>query len=117
MTRREKRLREALAQAKYTFNAIDCGGGRSLAEKGMEEAEKAMQKADLMEDGPSEEDKIIVRHLSDCLENPGNESRIKLYLDTVLVSSYTWTVSKLKQYMGIDQESKKKTDTAGANQP
>ncbi len=61
MSPREKHLRIALSQAKHTFNEIDCTVDTELAERGMEDAEKAKQEADLMENGPSEEDRKTLR--------------------------------------------------------
>ncbi|KKK71499.1 hypothetical protein LCGC14_2913330 [marine sediment metagenome] len=55
MTPSEKKLREALSHAKYLFNEIQCVLDK-LTDQGGEDAEKAMQEADLMKDGPSEED-------------------------------------------------------------
>lgn len=75
MTSREKHLREALAQAKYAFNEIECVIDK-LADAGMEDAEKAMQEAGLMNDGPSEEDK---KWLNDTIV--GCEEAIKLRED------------------------------------
>lgn len=67
MRPREKHLREALGKAKYTFNEIECAIDK-LADQGMEDAEKAKQEADLMQDGPSEDDKERLRQIGDYIE-------------------------------------------------
>ncbi len=67
MTPREKHLRTALSNAKYKFNEIDVtvsDDHSELAEQGMEDAEKAMQEADMMPDGPSDDDKMWLANLS-----------------------------------------------------
>ncbi len=62
MTAIEKHLREALAQAKFTFNEIDCTVDTPLAEKGMEDAENAKQEADLMQDEPDDFERLLKHH-------------------------------------------------------
>ncbi len=89
MTPREKHLRIALSQAKQTFNDIDCSVDTRLADKGMEDAEKAKQEADLMEAGPSEEDREMLELI---LERPYEMS----YGQT------EWCHRELKKYMGIE---------------
>jgi len=104
MTPREKHLRTALSQAKQTFNEIDCTVDTPLAEKGMEDAEKAKQEADLMQDGPSEEEK---NGLLLAIQNHRRTGHDPDYKDGVPEGNKgycneCWAYSKLKAIWGIE---------------
>ena len=63
MTPRERRLREGIAQAKYQFIELDVAYGKQsdLPYQGAVDAEKAMQEADLIKDGPMQAREKILR--------------------------------------------------------
>ena len=111
MQSREKKLREALALAKYKFNEIQCLLD-SLTDHGMEDAEKAMQEADLMPDGPSDEDRERLKRIFDHMVRKSTTNNGHW----LSAQDFDFMYTKLKKYMEIDQESEKKTDAAGTNQ-
>lgn len=107
MTHREKHLRIALSNAKHTFNEIDCTVDTPLAEKGMEDVEKAKQEADLMQDGPSEEDMERLELVDAMSKGQGFDHEqyhraIKAFKSRPPTAEVLlkWAASKLKLYMG-----------------
>ncbi len=101
MTPREKILRDAIAEINYNFemqSELTFSEGRI-----QDDLLTAIQKADAVKDGPSEED---MERLKEIL---GQHRAVKKYTDTEnlrgvayeLINDLNWVGDKLKQYMDI----------------